>query len=49
MSDVPGADEIPESERGDTADHNVPTDLVQLHEMVEWQEALNQGPNGGGA
>jgi hypothetical protein len=26
-------------------DHNVPADLVEVHEAVEWTAAVERGPN----
>lgn len=42
MSDTPTADIDAE---GDGQDHDVPADLVELHEILEWNEAIAKGPN----
>lgn len=34
--------DIPESEQGDTEDAEVPLDLLELHEVLEWQEAVKK-------
>jgi hypothetical protein len=30
---------------GDDQDHDVPADLVEIHEAVEWTAAVERGPN----
>lgn len=39
--------ETPEIEEDQEADHEVPVDLVELHEVLEWDAAVNEaGPEG---
>lgn len=42
MPDEPGTDEEEEDEEVDEdEDHEVPTDLVVVHEILEWQQATS--------
>ena len=34
------------AEPADAGDHDVPVDLVELHEILEWEAALEQGDDG---
>ena len=40
-ADVPIHDRPPAQERGDLEDHAVPLDLLELHEVIEWQAAVD--------
>ena len=43
---APVSDTTPDVDcEGDDLDHDVPVELVELHEILEWQQAAAKGPN----
>jgi hypothetical protein len=39
---MPDEPDIPEDEEDETADHAIPPDMRELHEVIEWEEATKQ-------